>query len=166
MFIEFDLISSASIPAFNDLQAALVKAGIDADDIKSNSMSINPDYRYVDREQQLIGYVGSIRLSIELEHNQENMNAIVNTLKNDAFNFGYNLSFSLSEEQKKTLLEEALTKAVNDGENKAAILAKALEVRIVTLEEVNYGYMSDGPDVFQPMMRSNEAYEMKSEGGQ
>ena len=163
---KYETTSNDLTTTYNDLHDALVKAGIEADDIKSNSMSINPDYRYVDREQQLIGYVGSIRLSIELEHNQENMNAIVNTLKNDAFNFGYNLSFSLSEEQKKTLLEEALTKAVNDGENKAAILAKALDVRIVTLQEVNYGYMSDGPDVFQPMMRSNEAYEMKSEGGQ
>lgn len=151
---------------FNDLQAALVKAGIDADEIKSNSMNINPDYRYVDRVQQLVGYIGSIRLTIELEHNQENMNAIVNTLKNDAFNFGYNLSFSLSEDQKETLLEEALTKAVEDGENKAAILAKALGVRVITLEEVNYGYMSGGSDVLRPMMRSADAYEMKSDGGQ
>ena len=162
----YEATSDDLTKTFNDLQAALVKAGIDADEIKSNSMNINPDYRYVDREQQLVGYVGSIRLSIELEHNQENMNAIVNTLKNDSFNFGYNLSFSLSEDQKKTLLEEALTKAVEDGENKAAILAKALEVRVITLEEVNYGYMSGDSDVLRPMMRSADAYEMKSDGGQ
>lgn len=129
-------------------------------------MSINPEYRYLDRDKQLIGYNGSIRLSIELDHTQENMNAIVNTLKNEDFNFGYSLSFSLSETQKETLLEEALTKAVEDGERKASILAKALEVKIVTLAEVNHGYMSDGPGVFQPLMRSAEAYNMKSDGGQ
>ena len=162
----YEATSDDLTKTFNDLKNALVKAGIDADEIRSNSMNINPDYRYSDRVQQLVGYIGSIGLSIELEHNQENMNAIVNTLKDDAFNFGYNLSFSLSEKQKETLLEEALTKAVEDGENKAAILAKALEVRIVTLEEVNYGYMSGGSDVFRPMVRSAEALETKSDSGQ
>ncbi len=162
----YEATSNDLTKTYNDLKAALVKAGINEDDIKSNSMSINPEYRYLDRERQLIGYVGSIQLYIELEHTQENMNAIVNTLKNEAFNFGYNLSFSLSESQKETLLEEALTKAVKDGEHKASILAKALEVKIVALEEVNHGYMSGGPDIFQPMMRSAEAYNMKSDGGQ
>jgi uncharacterized protein YggE len=162
----YEATSDDLTKTYNDLRAALVKAGIDEEEIKSNSMNINPEYQYLNREPKLIGYIGSIRLSIELDHNQENMNAIVNTLKDEAFNFGYNLSFSLSEEQKETLLEEALTKAVKDGERKASILAKALEVRIVALEEVNHGYMSDGPDVFQPMMRSEEAYQMKSDGGQ
>lgn len=162
----YEATSNELTKTYNDLRAALVKAGVDEEEIKSNSMSINPEYRYVEREKQLLGYVGSIRLSIELEHNQENMNAVVNTLKDEAFNFGYSLSFSLSEEQKETLLEEALTKAVKDGERKASILAKALEVKIIALEEVNHGYMSGRADVLHPMMRSAEAYQMKSDAGQ
>jgi len=162
----YEATSNDLTKTYNALKTALVKAGITEGEIKSNSMSINPEYRYLDRDKQLIGYNGSIRLSIELDHTQENMNAIVNTLKNEDFNFGYSLSFSLSETQKETLLEEALTKAVEDGERKASILAKALEVKIVTLAEVNHGYMSDGPGVFQPLMRSAEAYNMKSDGGQ
>jgi len=151
---------------FNDLKEALMKAGIDKEKIKSNSMSINPEYQYIERERKLNGYVGSIRLTLELDHTQENMNAIVNTLKNEAFSFGYNLSFSLSESQKETLLEEALTSAVKDGENKASILAEALGVKVIALDEVNYGYFNDGPDIFQPMMRSAEAYDMKASGGE
>jgi uncharacterized protein YggE len=162
----YEATSNDLTKTYNNLKSALIKSGIAEDNIKSNSMNINPEYRYVDRDKQLIGYVGSIRVSIELEHTQENMNAIVNTLKNEAFNFGYNLSFSLSETQKEALLEEALTKAVEDGEHKADILSEALGVRIVALEEVNYGYMTDGPDVFQPRFRSVDAYEMKSDAGQ
>lgn len=162
----YEATSNDLTKTFNELTSALVKAGINEDDIKSNSMSINPEYRYMNQDKQLLGYVGSIRVSIELEHTQENMNAVVNTLKKEAFNFGYSLFFSLSETQKSTLLEEALTKAVKDGEHKADILAEALEVRIVALEEVNHGYMSDGPDVFQPRFRSMDAVEMKSDGGQ
>ncbi|MCZ4410644.1 SIMPL domain-containing protein [Cryomorphaceae bacterium 1068] len=162
----YEATSNDLTKTFNELTSALVKAGINEDDIKSNSMSINPEYRYMNQDKQLLGYVGSIRVSIELEHTQENMNAVVNTLKKEAFNFGYSLSFSLSETQKSTLLEEALTKAVKDGEHKADILAEALEVKIVALEEVNHGYMSDGPDVFQPRFRSMDAVEMKSDGGQ
>jgi len=151
---------------FNDLKEALIEAGIDKEKIKSNSMSINPEYQYIERERVLNGYVGSIRLTLELEHTQENMNAIVNTLKNEVFSFGYNLSFSLSESQKDALLNEALTEAVKDGENKAAILAEALGVKVIALDEVNYGYFNDGPDVFQPRMRSAEAYDMKAGGGE
>lgn len=162
----YEATSNDLTKTYNDLRAALVKAGIEKGEIKSNAMNINPDYRYLEREQKLIGYVGSIRLSIEIQHTQENMNAIVNTLKNEAFNFGYHLSFTLSESQKEALLEEALTKAVNDGKRKASILAKALGVNMVTLEEVNHGYMTGGGDVFHPVLRSADAYEMKAEGDQ
>ncbi|MCH2215704.1 MAG: SIMPL domain-containing protein [Flavobacteriales bacterium] len=146
---------------YNELNAALVKAGIENEAIKSNSMSINADYQYIERQRQLVGYLGTIRLSIELERSQKNMNAIINTLKNEAFNFGYNLSFSLSEKQKESLLEDALTKAVEDGKRKAEILSGSLDVKIITLQEVNYGYMDGGRDVFEPRYLGNDTMEMK-----
>jgi uncharacterized protein YggE len=161
----YEATSNELTKTFNDLKEALIKAGIDKEKIKSNSMSINPEYQYLERERKLVGYVGSIRLTLELDHNQSNMNAIVNTLKNEAFSFGYSLSFSLSEEQKETLLEEALTKAVKDGEKKATILAEALGVKVIALDEVSYGYSNDSPDIFQPRMMA-EAYDMKSSGGE
>jgi len=162
----YESTSDQLTKTYNDLSAALVKAGIVEEAIKSNSMSINADYQYMERQRKLVGYMGSIRLSIELERSQENMNAIVNTLKNEAFNFGYTFNFSLSEAQKSELLEEALTKAVEDGKRKAEILSNALEVRILTLQEVNYGYIDGGRDVFEPQYLRNDAMEMKAASGE
>ncbi|MEM9050713.1 MAG: SIMPL domain-containing protein [Bacteroidota bacterium] len=158
----YEATSDQLTKTYNDLSAALVKAGIENEAIKSNSMSINADYQYIERQRQLVGYLGAIRLSIELERSQENMNAIVNTLKNEAFNFGYNLSFSLSEKQKEALLEEALTKAVEDGKRKAEILSTSLDVKIITLQEVNYGYVDGGRGVFEPRYLGNDTMEMKA----
>ena len=150
---------------YNDLESALVKAGIADDKIQSSSLRIQENYRYENRERILDGYVGSIQVYMELDHIPENMEAVISTLKQENFNFGYNLSFGLSESQKKKLLEEALKEAVADGKNKADILAEALEMRILSLDEVNYGYMSGRPDVFEPKMRMDAA-EMSDGGDQ
>lgn len=150
---------------YNDLESALVKAGIADDKIQSSSLRIQENYRYENRERILDGYVGSIQVYLELDHTPDNIKAVISTLKQENFNFGYNLSFGLSEAQKEKLLEEALISAVADGKNKAEILAESLEVRILSLDEVNYGYMSGAPDVFEPKMRM-EASAMSDGGDQ
>jgi uncharacterized protein YggE len=159
--ISYEATSDELMRTFNALKKALVKAGIEEEEIKSNSLRIDPEYQYMKGERNLIGYMGSINVSLQVAHNQNNMNAIVNTLKDEQFNFGYSLSFSLSEEQKDSLLEEALNQAIEDGKRKAEIMSSALEVKLLTLLEVNYNYLTGGPDPFQPIMRA-EMYDMKA----
>lgn len=132
---------------FNALHAALVKAGIDEKKIFSNRLNITEDYNYQDRQRILVGYIGNITLSMELEHTEKNLHMLMRTLNDERFNFGYNVSFSLSEKQKETLREEAIKQAVADAKTKAATLAEALEVRLLEIKEVNFEYSDGGNDI-------------------
>lgn len=144
---------------FNDLNAALVKAGIAKEKIKSNQLSITEDYSYQERERVLVGYIGNIRLSMDLEHSQKNLNTVMNTLNNERYNFGYQVGFSLSEEQKDKMRQEAIKEAVKDARAKAETLAKALEVKLIDIKEVNYEYSEGGNDILmlQKSMRYDSA---------
>lgn len=146
---------------YNELQKALVKAGIDEKKIFSSRLSITEDYNYQERTRVLIGYIGSITLTMKLEHTEKNLNLIMRTLNDERFNFGYNVSFSLSEEQKEKMREEAIKEAVKDAKKKAATLAEALEVRLLDIKDVNFEYSEGGNDVLvmhkSLMMEANMA---------
>src|SRR5690554_4794694 len=149
---------------FNDLNAALVKSGIDKKRIYSNQLSISEDYNYQDRERVLIGYVGTITLSLELPHTEKNLNRVMRTLNDERFKFGYQASFSFSEAQKDSLREEAIKLAVSDAKVKAKILAEALSVSLEEIKEVNFEFSDGGNDVI--IMRQSMLAESKmSDGG-
>jgi len=140
---------------FNALHDALVKAGIDEKKMFSNRLSITEDYNYQERTRVLIGYIGSITLTMELDHNEKNLNLLMRTMNDERFNFGYNVSFSLSEKQKDTLRTAAIKQAVEDAKIKASALAEALEVRLLEIKEVNFEFGDGGNDilVMQKTMR-------------
>ena len=145
---------------FNDLNAALVKSGIDKDKIYSSQLSITEDYNYQDRERVLVGYVGNITLSLELPHTEKNLNIVMRTLNDERFKFGYHASFSFSESQKDSLREAAIRLAVTDAKAKAKTLADALNVKIVEIKEVNFEFSDGGNDNI--VMRQN-MYSMSKE---
>lgn len=149
--------SAALTSMYNELEKALVKAGLPEEEIQTYGFSIRENYRYENRDRIMDGYVGSMNITLEAEHTSKNMAALMNTLKQDQFNFGYSLNFMLSEAQKKALLERTIEEAVADGKLKAEILAKSLGVRIISLDEVNFGYLDGSPGVFQPKMRMDMA---------
>ncbi|NEN25493.1 SIMPL domain-containing protein [Cryomorpha ignava] len=149
---------------FNALHEALVKAGIDEKKIFSNRLSITEDYNYQDRTRILIGYIGSITLSMELEHTEKNLNMLMSTLNDERFNFGYDVSFSLSEKQKDALREAAIKQAVEDAKTKAATLAEALNVRLLEIKEVNFEYSDGGNDILA-MQKSMRFEANMSDGG-
>src|SRR5690554_407870 len=160
----YEECTSILTSTFNDLTAALVKAGIDKDEIYSNHLNISEDYNYQDRERVLVGYIGNIMLYIELPYTEKTLNKVMQTLNNERFNFGYNVSFSFSETQKDSLREEAIKLAVSDANAKAKILADALSVNIVEIKEVNFEF-SDGGNDNIIMRRSVYADNMMSSGG-
>jgi len=143
---------------FNDLNAALVKAGIAKEKIKSNQLSITEDYNYQDRERVLVGYIGNITLSMKLDHSEKNLNLVMNTLNNERYNFGYQVGFSLSETQKEKMREEAIKEAVKDARAKAETLAEALDVRLLDVKEVNYEYSDGGNDIL--MIQKSMRYDV------
>ncbi len=71
------------------------------------------------------------------------MNAIINTLKKNDFKFGYAVEFKLGEEQKAKLLERSIEYVIKDAKNKANMIAKNLNIELLYIKEINYGYLRD-----------------------
>lgn len=149
---------------FNDLNAALVKAGIDKEKIYSNQLNISEDYNYQDRERVLVGYVGNIILYLEVPYTEKSLNQVMRTLNNERFNFGYQVSFSFSESQKDSLREAAIKLAVKDAKAKAKTLSEALDVKLVEIKEINFEF-SDGGNDNIIMRQSVYAQSKMADGG-
>ena len=152
---DYEKCTNKLTSVFNNLTAALVKVGIDKKTIKSNQLNITEDYKYVDRDRVLIGYIGNINLEIELENNSKNLQKVMQTLNDERFKFGYNVGFKLSESQKDSLREEAIKAAVSDAKQKAKTLAESLDVRLGKIRVVNFEYEDGGnqPLMMQKSMR-------------
>jgi len=149
--------SDALTATYSNLEKSLTQAGIPEKEIQTFGFNIRENYRYENRERIQDGYVGSMNITVEIPYTEENMASVMNTLKMEEFNFGYNLNFTLSEEQKKALLEQVIKEAIADGKLKARLLSESLEVRLISLDEINFGFSESVPDVFQPKMRMAEA---------
>ncbi len=157
--------SNELIQTYNNLKAAFDKNGIDKDMVESNSLNIRENVVYSGRERKQDGYIGTMQIHLEVNHESDVLNQIISTLNDERFQFGYSLGFALSEEQKSALLEEAIKRAVEDGKTKAAILTEALEVEIIGLAEINYEHSMDQPGIFQPKfaVRNMEAADAELE---
>ena len=163
--VEYKATSDKLIRTYNNLVDALVKAGLNRDTLKSNSLQITEDYTYIDRERKLVGYVGRIQMMIDMHHDTKMLQKIMQTLADERFRFGYQLNFKLSKSQEDSLTAEAIKKATFDARQKADILATALDVRLLEIKEINYGYDQPGggiPVFRDQMMMSKEA---DSQGG-
>ncbi len=144
--VSYEACSSQLVRTYNDLSNALVKAGIEKDQIKSSGLNIQEFYNYNERERKLEGYTGSIQIYIKMPHDDAKLQNIMRTLRDDRFKFGYNLGFSLSEKQKETLEADAIKSAVADARAKADAMAEALGMKLIAVQEINYGYTEGRQD--------------------
>lgn len=160
---DYEKCTNKLTSVFNSLTAALLKTGIDKKSIKSGQLNISEDYKYMDRDRVLIGYIGNITVEIEMENNPKNLQNVMKTLNDERFKFGYNVGFKLSESQKDSLRAEAIKAAVSDAKQKAKTLAEALEVSLGKILVINFEYEDGGN---QPlMMEKNMRYAMTSDSG-
>jgi uncharacterized protein YggE len=144
--VSYEACSAQLVKTYNDLSASLVKAGIEKDLIKSSGLNIQEFYNYYERERKLEGYTGNIQIYIKLPHDDAKLQSIMRTLRDERFRFGYNLGFSLSEKQKETLEAEAIKSAIADARAKADAMAEALGMKLIAVQEVNYGYTEGRQD--------------------
>jgi uncharacterized protein YggE len=158
---EYEACSSQLVSTFNELQKALVKAGIAQDQIKSDRLSIQEQYNYYDRERKLEGYAGSMNVFIKMPHDDAKLSAIMRTLRSERFKFGYHVGFSLSEKQKEALQAEALGAAIADAKLKAETMATALGLKLISVQEINYGYVEPVRDILMKHMEM--AADMRSD---
>jgi len=138
----YSLCSDKLIEYYNLIEKSFVKNGISKNKLKSGGLNINESYSWSDRERKMDGYMGTIKIILELPYNATSLNTIIKTLKGNEFPVTYNLSFKLSNNQKEVLLEKAIELAIKDAKKKANYIAESMDLKILKVKDINYGYTS------------------------
>jgi uncharacterized protein YggE len=126
--------------------AALKRAGIADRDIQTSNVSLNPEYRYPDNQSpQLTGYSASNNVSVrfrDIRMSGQILDALVGQGANQIS--GPNLTIDKPE----GALDEARTRAIAVGRERAQAYARSLGMRVVRLVGVSE---SGGNSIVQPM---------------
>ena len=125
--------------------AALRRAGVAERDIQTSSISLNPDYRYVDNQPpQLTGYNASNQVSIRFR-DIRNSGEILDALVAEGANQINGPTMTI--EQPQAALDEARANAVAAGRARAELYARALGKRVARVISVSEsgGYYSPPP---------------------
>jgi uncharacterized protein YggE len=143
--LEYQACVSKLTSTYNQLEAAIEKAGYDKKSLKNSGLSVNERYTYNSQKREKDGYAGSMNIQIELEFSDQAMNDIIEILSSPEFDFGFSLSYKLSEEQQEELSNAALKNAVTDARMKASVMAEAIGKELGKVILMNYNVNSGSP---------------------
>ena len=139
--------SEANNNAMTKVFAALKAANIDARDIQTSRLSLQPQYApNRSGPSPVVGYRASNRVTVRI-HDVSKVAGVIDTLVGAGANDIGNVAFEVSQASK--LLDEARAQAVTDARRKAEIYARAAGVTLGAPLSI-----SEGGDVPQPMFRA------------
>lgn len=141
------------------VRAALKRAGIADRDIQTASISLQPQYKYVENQAPLLtGYQASNQLSIKFRDIRAS-GRILDVLVGEGANQINGPSLTI--DHPEAALDEARGKAIAAGRARADLYARALGMRVVRVISVNEsGTYSPPPP--QPMMVRAQMAEAKT----
>jgi uncharacterized protein YggE len=144
--------SDANNAAMTKVFAALKAANIDARDIQTSRLSLQPQYApNRTGPSPIVGYRASNRVTVRI-HDVSKVAGVIDTLVGAGANDIGNVNFEVSQASK--LLDDAREKAVADARRKAEIYAKAAGVSLGAPLSISEG---GGP---QPVFRAKIALPM------
>ncbi len=125
------------------LQLDLNKIGFEKEDIKTVSFKVDKRYEsYRDEKNNYVskmaGYQVDHKLILKCDYDNERLSLIIKTLSNCAAHADFNIRFTVKDTAK--VKRELLEKITIDATNKAKILAKANNVKLGSLVDINYSY--------------------------
>ncbi|MCX6704666.1 MAG: SIMPL domain-containing protein [Candidatus Woesebacteria bacterium] len=130
-----------------DLTGQIKKLGIAANDIKTISYYVYPQYDYTAPAQRITGYEVSTSYEVTIRDFTK-----INELIASATSFGANtiggVNFDLSDNLKKEKLQEARSLAVTEAKDKASGLAKAAGITLGKIINVT----EETPSNIRPLM--------------
>ena len=136
--------------AMSKLLQALKAAGIDARDIQTSRLSLQPQYApNRSGPSPVVGYRASNRVTVRI-HDVSKVAGVIDTLVGAGANDIGNVNFEVSQASK--LLDDAREKAVADARRKAEIYARAAGVTLGAPLSI-----SEGGGAPQPMFRAKMA---------
>lgn len=130
------------------VRAALRRAGIADRDVQTSSINLNPDYRYQDNQPPVLsGYQASNSLTVKFR-DLRNAGKILDALVAEGANQINGPSLSI--DQPQAALDEARTRAIAAGRQRADLYARAMGMRVVRLISISEsgGYNGPGPIPF------------------
>jgi hypothetical protein len=139
--------SEANNTAMAKVFAALKAANVDARDIQTSRLSLQPQYApNRSGPSPVVGYRASNRVTVRI-HDVSKVAGVIDTLVGAGANDIGNIAFEVSQASK--LLDDAREKAIADARRKAEIYAKAAGVTLGAPLSI-----SEGGEVPQPMFRA------------
>jgi len=144
----YSICSEELLKRYNHLIEILTTGGIEKEIIKTRDLKIKENYDWEKGVRIPRGFIGSINVILTLKYSPEKLNSIIGTLKNNDKKFTYTISFQLSEKQKNELLENSIKFAVEDATLKAKFISESLNLKLVGVKEINFGYVPPREDIF------------------
>jgi uncharacterized protein YggE len=125
------------------VRAALRRAGVAERDIQTSSLNLNPDFAYEQNQPpRLLAYQASHQLSVRLR-NVGTAGRIIDALV--AAGANQVSGPTLQVDRPDAALDEARTRALAAGRQRADLYARSLGMRVVRLLSVGEGAQADGP---------------------
>ena len=119
------------------VRAALKRAGIADKDIQTSSISLNPEYRYVENQPpRLTGYRATNTVNVKFR-DLKRTGAILDALVAEGSNQINGPSLTI--DKPEAAYDEARVKAIAAGQARAELYARALGKRVVRLLSVSEG---------------------------
>lgn len=143
-------VQKATATAANNINralGALKSLGIPESSIQTLSYTINPEYRYINNEQVLIGYrvIHTLQVTYSGPDLGKMAGKIIDACVESGLNQVNGVYFAVSEAKLSALRTLALETAVKDAQTKADTIAKALGVKVVGVQSISESYSSPVP---------------------
>jgi uncharacterized protein YggE len=143
-------VQKATATAANNINralGALKGLGIPESSIQTLSYTINPEYRYINNEQVLIGYrvIHTLQVTYSGPDLGKTAGKIIDACVESGLNQVNGVYFAASDAKLAALRTLALETAVKDAQTKADTIAKALGVKVVGVQSVSESYSSPVP---------------------
>lgn len=143
-------VQKATESAANNINralSALDNIGIPESSIQTLSYTINAEYRYVDKEQVMIGYrvIHTIQVTYSGSDLGKKAGDIIDACVSSGLNQVGGVYFKVSDSKLSTLRTKVLEEAVKDAKARADAIANILGVKIVGVQSVSESYVSPIP---------------------
>lgn len=121
----------------NEMIIQIKKTGLKETDLKTQSFSIYPEYDWKNNKQEIIGYVASYSLKIEVSINEtEKIGDLIDAGTNSGAGISY-INFELSNELEQKYKAEAIKTASEDARIKAEAIAQGFNKNVGKLVSVS-----------------------------
>lgn len=133
----------------NRIIAAMRDLGIEDTDLKTSNYSINPNYSYEGRTQQIVGYNGQASVTIKVR-NTDQTSAVVTAATEAGANNVQGARFMIDDPQK--FRNEARDKAIENAKEQAEVLSKKLRITLGRITNMSEGSTNDTPQYERVLM--------------